>query len=170
MPRTPGFSDNPFQSRSDLVHAALTLLKPLHAYKSPRNARIKVATGTGAGFSEAAAQLEGFARPLWVVADLLRLELETIHEVARLNTWLEGLEAGVDPKSEEYWGDLSDFDQRMVEMESIAYAILTAPELFGFPDDEKARANLVAWLRQINEHKMPQTNWFCTLISNMDEL
>ncbi|PIB01905.1 hypothetical protein CB0940_00028 [Cercospora beticola] len=159
MPHIPGFSDNLFDSRSGLVHAAVTLLKPLHAYRSPRNARIKLATGTGAGFSETAAQLEGFARPLWVVADLLRLELEPLHEDGQLSTWLEGLKAGVDPGSEEYWGDLSDFDQRMVEMESIAYAILTAPEMFGFPDDEKARANLVAWLRQINEHKMPQTNW-----------
>lgn len=170
MPHIPGFSDNLFDSRSDLIHAAVTLLKPLHAYKSPLNARIKLATGTGAGFSESAAQLEGFARPLWVVADLLRLESETVHKDAQLSTWIEGLKAGVNPKSEEYWGDLSDFDQRMVEMESIAYAILTAPELFGFPDDEKARANLVAWLRQINDHKMPQTNWFCALNSNIDEI
>ena len=168
MPHISGFSDNLFDSRSDLVHAAVTLLKPLHAYKSPRNARIKLATGTGAGFSETSAQLEGFARPLWAVADLLRLDSKIVHDEAQLSTWLEGLKAGVDPESEEYWGDLSDFDQRMVEMESIAYAILTAPELFGFLDDEKARANLVVWLRQVNEHKMPQTNWFCTLNSNID--
>ena len=74
MPPLPGFSDNTFRTRDDFIRAALALIQPLGQYKSPHNARIKIATSTGAGFSEAAAQLEGFARPLWVIADLLRFQ------------------------------------------------------------------------------------------------
>jgi hypothetical protein len=77
MPPLPGFSDSPFLTRSDLIRAATALIQPLHQYKSPANARIKLATSTGAGFSETAAQLEGFARPLWVVPDLLQLQTQT---------------------------------------------------------------------------------------------
>ena len=155
MSALPGFSDNAFRTRDDFIHATLALVQPLDQYKSPHNARIKIATYTGAGFSETAAQLEGFARPLWVVADLLRFEQRPEH----LTTWIEGIKAGTDPQSPEYWGDLGSFDQRMVEMESIAYAILSHPAAFGFKGDERTRKNLVAWLIQINEHDMPKSNW-----------
>lgn len=157
------FSNNPLMTRRDLITAALALIQPLHQYKSIHRARIKVATATGSGFSETAAQLEGFARPLWVVADILRQAndgvLDQSSSVVHLEDWVVGLKAGTDPYSSEYWGDVLDFDQRMVEMESIAYALLTHPEAFAFGKDEKARINLVSWLQQINHRKMPQTNW-----------
>lgn len=54
---------------------------------------------------------------------------------------------------------MASFDQRMVEMESIAYALLLHPGAFSFADDPRARKNLVAWLRQINDHDMPASNW-----------
>lgn len=155
MPPLPGFSDNAFSTRDDFIRAAFALVQPLDQYKSPHNARIKIATSTGAGFSEASAQLEGFARPLWVVADLLRLRNDSI----QLKTWVDGVKAGTNPQSPEYWGDLGNFDQRMVEMESIAYALLSNPTAFDFKDDKTTKKNLVRWLRQINQHDMPTSNW-----------
>ncbi|KAJ4303464.1 hypothetical protein N0V90_002359 [Kalmusia sp. IMI 367209] len=156
----PGFSDNALRSRSDLIEAAFALIKPLEPYKSPTGARIKLAASTGAGFSETAAQLEGFARPLWVVAELLRLKsTPTSHQDANIKSWIQGLKVGTDPQAEEYWGDLASFDQRMVEMETIAFALLTNPSSFDFASDPVARTNLVNWLRQINEHTPPQNNW-----------
>jgi hypothetical protein len=163
MPPLAGFSDNPFKTRADLTRAALALLKPLEQYKSPGNARIKLSTASGAGFSETAAQLEGFARPLWVVADLLRLQRAGDPSLsscdARLETWIEGFKKGTDPRSPEYWGDVGGFDQRMVEMESVAYALLASPRIFGFGGDEETRGNLAAWLGRINGQAMPPNNW-----------
>ncbi|KAK9797613.1 hypothetical protein SCARD494_03442 [Seiridium cardinale] len=164
MPALPGFSDNPFVTHSDFAVGALSLLRPLERYKSPEKARVKLAIASGAGFSETAAQLEGFARPLWVVADLLSLQNQgysstSPHKGVHLESWIDGLRAGTDPNSTEFWGDLTDFDQRMVEMESIAVSLLSAPSIFAFPNDEVARRNLVGWLLQINSHKMPVNNW-----------
>lgn len=167
MPSLAGFSDNPFRTRSDLIRAASVLLQPLEQYKSTGGARIKIGTSTGAGFSETASQLEGFARPLWVVADLLRLESTNpalnssspSFSSLRLESWIQGLKTGTDPQSSEYWGDVSNFDQRMVEMESIAYAMLSNPEAFRFAHDPTARSNIINWMRQLNDHKMPQNNW-----------
>lgn len=150
-----GFSDNAFRTRADYLRAAIALVEPLHQYKSPNNARIKIATQSGAGFSETAAQLEGFARPLLVVANLLHFDAGS----PQLRTWIQGIRAGTDPDSPEYWGHLSSFDQRMVEMESIAYALLSNPTAFNFEDDEITRNNLITWLRTINDHRMPQNNW-----------
>jgi hypothetical protein len=166
MPSLPGFSDNSFRTRTELIRASLSLLRSLEPYKSTSGARIKIESGTGAGFSETAAQLEGFARPLWIVADLLRLQSTDAvtgpglqHSNVRLASWITGLKVGTNPESLEYWGDVFDFDQRAVEMESIAYALLTWPDAFNFADDDQARVNLIRWLRQINHSKLPQNNW-----------
>ena len=164
MPPLPGFSDNQFRTRDDFIRAASALISPLGQYRSPGHARIRVATCTGAGFSETAAQLEGFARPLWAVAILLQLKQQSNQSTSAplegaLEPWVTGIRAGTDPQSPEYWGDLSDFDQRMVEMESIAFALLANPTVFSFDSEPTTQANLIAWLRQINEHKMPETNW-----------
>lgn len=161
------FCDNGFRTRSDLVAAGLALVAPLEQYRSPGKARIKLATANGAAFSEEAAQLEGFARPLWLIGSLHAaasvrsgtLEAFSAEAALRTETWITGLQNGVDPASPEYWGDLHDMDQRMVEMESIAYTLLFAPETFGFADDEVARGNLVRWLLQINSKEVHQNNW-----------
>ncbi|TDZ16597.1 hypothetical protein Cob_v010492 [Colletotrichum orbiculare MAFF 240422] len=159
MPALPGFSDNPFRTRADLVRAAAALLKPLEPYKSDQKARIKLATNTAAGFDQASAELEGFARPLWVVADLLRATNPEEVPGLDLSSWPAGIIAGTDPESPEYWGDLSDVDQRMVEMESVAFALLTSPAALLASCDEAAKARLRTWLRQINDKKMPRNNW-----------
>ena len=163
MPSLPRFSDNPLRTRDDILHAAKSLLSSLEPYKSPCGARIKIATATGTGFDEISAQLEGFARPLWVVAELLALKSSSpsdakSHSDLNLESWIRGLEAGVDPQSDSYWGELSDFDQRMVEMEPIAYALLTAPKTF-FPSEAAKQQRLITWLSSINDHKMPPSNW-----------
>lgn len=153
-----GFSDNPFRTRDDFISAGVALIEPLQAYKSPNHARIKIPTATGTSFSEDAAQLEGFARPLLLLAPLLHVSSPELANI-RFGDWVDGLRSGTDPQSPEYWGDLGDFDQRMVEMESIAYALLSAPDTFTESYDETARSNLVAWLGQINSRDMSRNNW-----------
>ncbi|KLU91692.1 hypothetical protein MAPG_10210 [Magnaporthiopsis poae ATCC 64411] len=160
MPELNGFSDNPFKTRSDLAYAGSSLLRPLGPYKSAAGARIKLTAATGTSFSETAAQLEGFARPLWVVASLLNDRLagfEASTDVG-LDTWISGLDAGTDPSSPEYWGDVLSFDQRMVEMESIAYSLLVSPRAVAPPPGPR-RDRLVAWLRQINGRDIGRNNW-----------
>ncbi|KAJ6076254.1 hypothetical protein N7499_008235 [Penicillium canescens] len=159
MAALPGFTDNPFQTRFDLVRASAALLKPLEQHKSPQKAFIKLSTGTAAGFDEVSAQLEGFARPLWAIASLLAPASNADSLGLDVDSWVCGLRAGTNPASSEYWGDLGDFDQRMVEMESIAYALLMAPAAFLSGMDGMARENLERWLRQINGRKMPENNW-----------
>lgn len=159
MVALPGFTDNPFRTRSDLVRAIAALLKPLEQHKSPQKAFIKLSTGTAAGFDEVSAQLEGFARPLWAIASLLAATSDADSLGMDVGSWVSGLRAGTNPASSEYWGDLDDFDQRMVEMESIAYALLMAPGAFLSGMDAMDRKNLEGWLRQINGRKMPENNW-----------
>ncbi|CAK7237075.1 hypothetical protein SBRCBS47491_009853 [Sporothrix bragantina] len=156
MASAKGFIDNSFQTRSHFVGAAEALLKPLQKYSSPGSACIQIRPGNAALFDDVAAQLEGFARPLWAIAGLMRSgdggELD-------ISSWIRGLESGTNPAHAEYWGDLQPFDQRMVEMESIAFLLLTASDTVVTKLSAAARQNLARWLRQINDHDMPQNNW-----------
>ncbi|RTE81032.1 hypothetical protein BHE90_004496 [Fusarium euwallaceae] len=151
-----GFTDNPFRVRSDLVRAATALVQPLGVYRSPANARVKLFPSTAAAFDDVAAQLEGFARPLWAVQALIGDDGGIA--TGEAHNWIQGIQAGVDPSSSEYWGDVGAFDQRMVEMESIAFALLTAPDAMMRLLGQESKLNLTNWLRQIN-HAMPRNNW-----------
>ena len=167
MPPLPGFSDNPLQTRNDAIRASKALIAPLNKYKSPLGARIKIPVETTAHFDEAAAQLEGFARPLWVVGCLLAdPAFNASSDPENLLSWVRGLGAGTDPREkEEYWGDVRDMDQRMVEMEILSFGLLIAPDKFwpvcGEGDREglERRERIVTWLQGINGKAIPTTNW-----------
>ncbi|KPM46157.1 hypothetical protein AK830_g258 [Neonectria ditissima] len=168
MPPLQGFSDNPLRTRDDLVLAAISLLQPLTPYFSPGKARIRLPVGTGAHFDEGAAQLEGFARPLWTIGALLSSLSSTYtssntHLSDRIQKlaepWIFGMRNGTDPNHAEYWGAINHMDQRMVEAEIIAFALLSAPDLFFHSQDEKTRHNIESWLRGMNGKEMPATNW-----------
>lgn len=161
MPPLSGFTSNPLHTRADLLEAAAALIAPLRHHKSPANARILFPFQTGAGFDEVAAQLEGFARPLFAVAPLLMDYgyASSQEKSLGLSSWIEGIAAGVDPQSPEYWGEIGDIDQRMVETESIAFALLLKPEVFFSRINHTVKANLVRWLRGIQGKRMPANNW-----------
>ncbi|KAH7031496.1 uncharacterized protein B0I36DRAFT_384265 [Microdochium trichocladiopsis] len=169
MPPLPGFSDNPLRTRSDVIRATLAFLKPLLPYFSPGKARIRIPSATGAHFDDTAAQLEGFARPLWAVgALLLGLESTTAHNpalaseiVQTIQPWILGFVAGADPTTypTEYWGTIEGIDQRMVEAEILSFALLAAPQQIYDPLSEKQKENVRNWLRQLHDQPMPLNNW-----------
>ncbi|KXJ86978.1 hypothetical protein Micbo1qcDRAFT_218755 [Microdochium bolleyi] len=168
MPPLPGFSDNPLRTRPDLIRATLALLKPLLPYFSPAKARIRIPSGTGAHFDEAAAQLEGFARPLWAVGALLLGLDDTAAQDSALaasiletvQPWIDGFIAGTDPTNpDEYWGTVSSIDQRMVEAEILAFALLAAPKHIFEPLNALQKGNVRDWLRQLHGMPMPLNNW-----------
>lgn len=163
MPPLSGFSDNPFVSRNDAVTATRALIEPLVPYFSQGKARINIPLTSGAHFDGAAAQLEGYGRPLWAVAALLSGQGEHGPSDAisqqLLKNWIEGLENGVNPLHAEYWGPIGDWDQRMVEAEVISFALLAVPEILYTPLSADAKGNLQSWLEGMNGKVMPENNW-----------
>ncbi|KAH9859613.1 hypothetical protein IAQ61_011394 [Plenodomus lingam] len=160
MPPLPGFTNNPFQTHTDLKTSCLALLRALKPHQSPGGARIKLPLETGTHFDDIAAQLEGFARPLWAIATLLHANLLSAADSAELvEPYVRGLANGTDPQHDEYWGPVVLRDQRMVEMEIVAFALLAAPgELFEVQSGA-VRARITKWLGTINGKDFPTTNW-----------
>ncbi len=137
----------------DLMHL---FLDPLKKHYSDGGARLRI-KGAGASYKEITIELEAFSRPLWALAPFwfgggTDKEFEEIYK--------KGFKNGVDPKSEDYWDGFTDYDQRFVEMAAMSSAlVLCKDKLFDFLSDEN-KSNLEAWLNQINNHTIPQNNWY----------
>ena len=73
---------------------------------------------------------------------------------------MRGLIAGTDPENPEFWGNMEDLDQRMVEACPIGYTLAIANKEFWDPLTEKQRENIANWLGSMNDKEMPNTNWY----------
>ncbi len=150
------FSDNPLRTRQDLVNAAVRLLTPLVPCLTPGKARMIVGEGS-AHYPEDVAGMEGFSRALWALVPMMIGRCPEAEPFWAL--WREGLIHGTDPAHPEYWGDIGDFDQRMVEMAVIGTGLCFLPDRFWTALKRTEQENLYAWLDQINHYDMPKNNW-----------
>jgi hypothetical protein len=66
---TNPLSENPLRDRADLQRAVCALFAPLKPHFSSGAARVRLGF-SGAHYDDNAAELEGFARPLWGLAPL----------------------------------------------------------------------------------------------------
>ncbi|KAL9621076.1 MAG: hypothetical protein Q9160_004461 [Pyrenula sp. 1 TL-2023] len=148
------FSKCSFQTRSDFQAACRSLLDSLVPHFTAGSTRVKIGA-TATRYDEAGAQLEGYSRPLWGLGSLLAGG----GQYSNASRWVQGLVNGTDPEHPEYWGDIEDLDQRMVEMCPIGYTLAVAPGAFWKDLTEKQKANISSWLNQINKKEMPNTNW-----------
>jgi hypothetical protein len=147
-------SGNSFQSRDDVVRAFHALFEPLLAKFSPECATVQI-DQSGAVFDRAAISLEGFARPLWGIVPLV-LGGE---QFAHWDVYRKGLTNGTNPNHPEYWGEISDTDQRQVELAAIGWALACLPQHIWDPLDETAKQNLTTYLVQGRNMAYPECNW-----------
>lgn len=158
MPYDPASANplagNPLETRADMSRALLALFDPLLACFSNGNARVTL-NGGGAHFDRAAADLEGFARPLWGLAPLGAGNGDFAH----WHRFAEGLANGTDPAHPEYWGTVNGRDQRMVELAALGFALALVPEKIWEPLDARARSNVIAYLKHARQFDYADNNW-----------
>ncbi|KAK7204068.1 hypothetical protein BZA70DRAFT_199777 [Myxozyma melibiosi] len=159
------WTQNPLLSRTDLLEGAIALLKPLLRKYSKGKAAI-LALETGAHFDQLAAQLEGFSRVMWAVAAIKAgfEEQGASDEVKSVlaqfvENFQDGVGAGTDPDSPEYWGYPESCDQRLVEMAALGYCLFMCPAAFWDPLPQKTKRTFATWLYSINEVGIVSNNW-----------
>lgn len=148
-------SGNPLMTKEDLREALRQLTDPLRNLYSEGGARLQI-RGAGAGHAEDIADMESFSRILWGLVPHLAggAEVADLWEVC-----LKGIINGTTPAYPEYWGDVADYDQRLVEMAVLGLALCLIPERIWEPLNEQERRNLYGWLNQINHHPCHDCNW-----------
>lgn len=144
----------PLASRADLVAAMGRLLAPLDAYRSPGCARVQLSP-TGAIFDHGAAELEGFARPLWALAAASAGGDATID----WHPYRMGLDNGTNPEHPEYWGDVGEVDQRLVELAAIGFALFAATDDIWTPLSSEAKGRVRAYLLAATKRRFSPNNW-----------
>ncbi|RKP52450.1 DUF2264 domain-containing protein [Trinickia fusca] len=158
MIRDPASSNplagNPLTNLADMRRGVIDLFDPLLPYFSAGNARVRI-DAAGTQFDRAAADLEGFARPLWGLAPLGAGGGDFRH----WDRYAEGLANGVDPRHPEYWGTVNGRDQRMVELAALGFALALVPEKIWAPLDRRARDNLIAYLKHARAFDYSDNNW-----------
>lgn len=145
---------NPLETRGDMQRALLDLFDPLLPYFSEGNARVRL-DAAAAHFDRAAADLEGFARPLWGLAPFAAGGGNFAH----WDRYAEGIANGTDPGHPEYWGQVNGRDQRMVELAALGFALVLAPEKLWEPLNGRERDNLASYLLHARKFDYADNNW-----------
>jgi hypothetical protein len=140
-------------SKQDYFNLFNTINDPLVKHRNASGTRILYGHN-GVGYGTKIAGVEGFARYLWGAGPAI--ELLPPAEVAQITT---GMVNGTNPEHPDYWGDLKDYDQRMVEMPAIALALLHGEQLIWQRLTPLEQQAVVQWLAQIFAHKCADGNW-----------
>ena len=148
------FKENRLGTRQDVFDLFLTLSAPVKPYYSKKCAFLKL-DNFGAHYDDKSSYVEGFARVIWGLGPFIAGGGTS----DLLDTYIKGIENGTDPESEEYWGELRDVDQKLVEMASLAVFLLLAPKFAWEPLSDKAKVNFAKYLYHINHVVIPRTNW-----------
>lgn len=145
---------NPLATRSDMQRAAKQLLAAVTPYCSAGQSGIALGNFT-AHYGAKVAEMEGLSRMLWGIFPLLaggdELDDWEFYRSAMVN--------GSDPQHAAYWGDIAEFDQRVVEMAAfgVGLALMKGRLLSQFNSPQQQ--NLIAWLQQSATAIIPNNNW-----------
>jgi len=153
-PFTLPIQNNPLRTRADMQLAVEQLCRPLLPYFTPGRTRVRLGA-TSSGSPDGTSALEGFSRLLWGLAP---------HAAggADIELWeaiREGIRNGTDPEHPEYWGEAADYDQMLVEMSAMGFAMALAPDRIWTPLSASERERFARWLGQMNERKLHDCNW-----------
>ncbi|MBB3944146.1 hypothetical protein GGQ73_000069 [Rhizobium skierniewicense] len=146
--------NNPLLTRDDLAKGVMDLFNPLLPYFSQGGARVRL-SATGAIFDYPAAELEGFARPLWGIVPLAAGGYDFPH----WELYRRGLANGTNPDHAEYWGDVSDRNQRLVELAAIGFALAMVPQHIWEPLSEADKDVVAAYLLAARDREFVDNNW-----------
>jgi len=131
---------------------------------SPGFARVQYC-GAGSVNSYPFNGLEGFARTAPLLAAWLYSGREQIFEetpgarIDLVRVLRRGILSGVDRRSSEYWGDIRDNDQRIVEAADIARVLwLTRTSIWAHLS-ESEKSMVTAWLLPASHAVTPPDNW-----------
>lgn len=118
--------------------------------------------------------MEGWARILWGLGPLFGGDNTALpaEQQAEITEWVDlyrtGLIHGTDPSHPEYWGDIFDYDQKMVETAALDLALCLAPDMLWTPLTDAQKQNVYRWLNQMNAHRIHPNNWrFFRILTNM---
>lgn len=154
---------NPVKTRDDTIRSLIQITDPLINYFVSGNTGVRIGSH-GTVYSPRVIEMEGWSRMLWGIAPLAagggHWDGTELH--------FEGLKNGSNKDSPFYWGDIRDFDQRIVELAAIAVALLIAPQTYWEPLSAEEKRRLAQWMIRVNKCETVKNNWiFFRVLTNL---
>lgn len=124
--------------------------------------------GAMSGYSSDSQQLqamEAFTRMAPVIAAWIAggraQEIRTLDgkRVDLLELLRNGIESGTSPENPEYWGDIEDFDLRIVEASDLAIALWMLRDTLWPLLDQNSKDKIIDWLQGVNNKNVVENNW-----------
>ena len=150
-------------TRRHWEEAMFVLMQGVLNSASPGNARQRI-PGPRSHHGQVADELEGFSRSMfmagpWLSAskgDTLTFGKETV-DVAEF--YRRGILAGTDPKHPEYWGDIYDYAQHLVEMAALSWGLYLSREKIWNKFSPAEKTQVANYLNSCNKVAYHQNNW-----------
>jgi hypothetical protein len=158
------FAAKPSPSRADYESLVGYVVEGFLTYATPSRALAKY-PGLPAGGARKAEEFEGFSRiaPLlgvWLEhAANAPLKLPSGREADAAQILRSAVLAGTDRNHADYWGDITDRDQRIAEAADIALALWLSRAAVWDRLEDSQRRQITEWLLQVNGKKIADNNW-----------
>ncbi|MGM0124580.1 hypothetical protein IGI37_001958 [Enterococcus sp. AZ194] len=146
---------NQYLTKNDLQKTLMSIVNPLRPFYKQEVGKLHLGSH-GTVYSEDTRGVEAFLRPLWGLGPYFTSE----DDEELLETYIQGVTAGTNPESDFYWGDVTDYDQLIVEMASLSTTLLLNKEKIWERLTDTEQTHLANWLIQVNEHEIPRNNWY----------
>lgn len=147
-------------SKQAILEFFNTLEKATVKYRQTGNGRFSFGS-SGTHYSQDESEIEGFLRLLWGVGPVAGTSgLADFYQGAIL--------AGVNPESENYWGEIADYHHLMVEMASLSVTLMHTKTTFWTQLTGNQQEMIVSWLDQLNHFESHSNNWlFFRILTNV---
>lgn len=130
---------------------------------SPGCARLRI-PGPRSHHGQVADELEGFSRSMFMAGpwmnssdtDILSFGSESINVT---EFYRRGVLAGTDPQHPEYWGDIEDTSQHLVEMAALSWGLFLSREKLWDTFSPQEKEQVGVYLNSCNNAKYFQNNW-----------
>ncbi len=150
-------------TRRHWEEAMFVLMRGIVDSASPGNARQRI-PGPRSHHGQVADELEGFTRSMFMASpwmsssktDTLTFGAESINIT---EFYRRGILAGTDPKHPEYWGDIYDHAQHLVEMAALSWGLYLSREKLWNKFSSAEKTQVANYLNSCNQVKYHQNNW-----------
>ncbi len=141
-----------FENREDVISIVDSIALKQLALMYGQNKALVNRYGA-AHYDQGTTKIEHICRLMWGIVPM-GAEGEQHHQAV-----LGHIVTGTTPSSSDYWQMPSNYDQRVVEMSSIAVAVVEQAEFYWLPLTAVQKVNLVNWLSSVASLEIPANNW-----------
>jgi hypothetical protein len=150
-------------TRAHWEETFFALMKPIVDSASPARARQRI-PGPRSHHGQLADELEGFSRSMILSGPWLSTSATGAFEwqgskVDVAEFYRRGLLAGTDPRHPEYWGDIYDFAQHLVEMAALGWGLYLSRKLIWDRLAPAEQKQIADYMVSCNKVKYHQNNW-----------